>query len=122
MRKDVKTGMFIGTGLCLAAAVWFCMHQQVVEQPRIELLLPQDNLEADTSPQTIPAETVKQVHIGKTESLRIHVVQPGQTLSDISKIYYDTRGNWKKIYEANKESLPRGPDTIRGGMKLVIPE
>jgi len=137
MRKDVKTGLLIGTGLCLVVAVWFCMHQQVVEQPRIELLLPQDNLEADTSPQTIPAETEKQVYIGKnqtapqssysapvgkTESLRIHIVQPGQTLSDISKIYYNTTGNWKKIYEANKESIPNGPDTIRVGMKLVIPE
>ena len=39
MRKDVKIGMLIGTGLCLVAAVWFCMYQQVVAQPRIEDLL-----------------------------------------------------------------------------------
>lgn len=137
MRKDVKTGMLIGTGLCLVVAVWFCMHQQVVEQPRMDLLFPKDNSHANVSPQTIPAEAEKEVYIekiqpapqisspapiGKMDSLRIHIVQPGQTLSDISKIYYGTTGNWRKIYEANKELLPRGPDTIRVGMKLAIPE
>jgi hypothetical protein len=138
MRKDVKTGLLIGTGLCLVVAVWFCMHQQVVEQPRMELLFPKDNSQADTSPQTIPIKAEKQVYIGKNQPapqppssapavktdtlLRIHIVQPSQTLSDISKIYYGTPGNWKKIYEANKESLPNGPDTIRMGMKLAIPE
>ncbi|MBU1261227.1 MAG: LysM peptidoglycan-binding domain-containing protein [Planctomycetes bacterium] len=122
MRKDVKTGLLVGTGLCLAVAVWFCMHQQVIEQPRIKPLLPQDNIEADISSQTTPAETERKAHTSKIDSLRTHIVQPGQTLSDISKIYYDTTGNWKKIYEVNKESLPNGPDTIRVGMKLVIPE
>ncbi|GEM_PF-1950836 len=133
MRKDVKTGMLIGTGLCLAVAVWFCIHQQVVEQPRIEDLLPRQSLATDTSPKTNPADAVEQVIIGKkppalppsageTESLRIHIVQPGETLSNISKIYFGSNGNWKKIYEANKDSLPQGPDTIRTGMKLIIPQ
>ncbi len=113
--------MLAGTGLCLAVAVWFCVHQQIVEQPRIEFLPPQDNLEADTAPQTITAEAKKPPAV-KTEILRIHIVQPGQTLSDISKIYYGTNLGWKKIYEANKEILPRGPDTIKAGMKIAIPE
>jgi nucleoid-associated protein YgaU len=121
MRKDVKTGMLVGTGLCLAVAVWFCVHQQIVEQPRIEFLPPQDDLETEAVPKTIATEAKKPSAV-KTEILRVHTVQPGQTLSDISKIYYGTNAGWKKIYEANKESLPRGPDTIRAGMKIAIPE
>jgi nucleoid-associated protein YgaU len=140
MRKDVKIGMLIGTGLCLAAAVWFCVHQQVVELPRIEDLLSQkkEDFAAEKVPQIklgaaeeqIPAD--KNTNItpisshappaGEEKSVRMHTVLPGQTLTDISKIYYGSNGGWKKIYEANKDSLPRGPDTIRAGMKLIIPE
>ena len=57
-----------------------------------------------------------------TETLIVHTVTSGQTLSDISKIYYDTPGRWKKIYEANKEQFPKGPDAIIPGMKLTIPQ
>ena len=132
--------MLIGTGLCLAAAVWFCVHQQVVEQPRIEDLLSQkkENIEEEKVPQIklgaaeepIPADknpNITQISAaaspaGSEKSVRMHTVLPGQTLTDISKIYYGSNGGWKKIYEANKDSLPRGPDTIRAGMKLIIPE
>jgi nucleoid-associated protein YgaU len=141
MRKDVKIGMLIGTGLGLAAAVWFCVHQQVVEQPRIEDLLSQkkeEDFTAEKVPQIklgaaeeqIPADknsNITQISsavppAGTEKSVRMHTVLPGQTLTDISKIYYGSNGGWKKIYEANKDSLPRGPDTIRAGMKLIIPE
>jgi nucleoid-associated protein YgaU len=140
MRKDVKIGMLIGTGLCLAAAVWFCVHQQVVEQPRIEELLSEkkDLFATTTAGQVKPEAAQEQISIVKNsnipqmantsdaasgeKSFRMHTVLPGQTLSDISRIYYGTAGSWKKIYEANKESLPRGPDTVKAGMKLIIPE
>ncbi len=139
MRKDVKIGMLIGTGLCLAAAVWFCVHQQVVDQPRIEDLLSQKkDFEAEKVPQITLGAAEEQISTDKNpnitqmsgtvpsagaeKSIRMHTVLPGQTLTDISKIYYGSNGSWKKIYEANKESLPRGPDTIRAGMKLIIPE
>jgi nucleoid-associated protein YgaU len=140
MRKDVKIGMLIGTGLCLAAVVWFCVHQPVVEQPRIEELLSQkkDLFATTTAGQVKPEpvqeqiSTVKNSNIPQTvntapstsgeKSYRMHTVLPGQTLSDISRIYYGMNGGWKKIYEANKDSLPRGPDTVRAGMKLIVPE
>ena len=140
MRKDVKIGMLIGSGLCLAAAVWFCVYQQVVEQPRIEDLLSQkkEDFAAEKVPQIKLGAAEEQIStdknsnitpissatppVGSEKSIRMHTVLPGQTLTDISKIYYGSNGSWKKIYEANKESLPRGPDTVRAGMKLIIPE
>jgi nucleoid-associated protein YgaU len=51
----------------------------------------------------------------------IHTVVQGQTLIDISKIYYNTPYGWGKIYEANKEHLAQGPNMIRAGMRLLIP-
>ena len=103
MRKDVKIGMLIGTGLCIAAAVWFCMHQQVVEQPRIEDLLaqkkelfatnaaPEVNL-GNSEKQNVPAKNQPApasapAASSEITSAKIHTVQSGETLSDISKIY-----------------------------------
>lgn len=129
--------MLIGTGLCLIAVVWFCMHQQVVEQPQIEELLSQNRnlFAAGTATQVKPKDTGSQELVDKNQdkpqtpppvsdaaSVRVHTVQSGETLSDISRAYYGTSGKWNKIYEANKELLPRGADTIRTGMKLIIPQ
>ncbi|OHB52965.1 MAG: hypothetical protein A2Y12_09895 [Planctomycetes bacterium GWF2_42_9] len=125
MRKDVKTGLLIGTVLCIAAAVWFSIHHRVVEQPRIEELLSQKDLFVIEQPKAqinlnddenspIPSDT--------EPSVRMHIVKAGETLSDISKIYYGTTANWRKIYTANQEQLSRGPNAIKAGMKLVIPQ
>jgi hypothetical protein len=136
MRKDVKTGMLAGTVLCFIAVVWFFAKQQIVSQPLIKFESPgvfelennetveAKDVDVPALPEKLtPAVTVRQ-HSGPdiTENFIIHTVTGGQTLSDISKIYYDTPGKWKKIYEANKEQFPKGPDTVMVGMKLVIPK
>ncbi len=51
----------------------------------------------------------------------IYVVQKGDTLQKISDKVYGTTKKWKKIYEANEDTL-KSPDLIRPGQKLVIPE
>jgi len=125
MRKDVKTGMLIGTGLCLAAAVWFCVHQEVLQQPRIDELLSQKKqlFEPEEAKTVINlTETIPQLPPENAPSIRMHEVRSGQTLSDISKIYYGSVKYWQKIYEANKEQLSKGPGTLKVGMKLVIPK
>jgi len=134
MRMDVKIGMIGGTIICLGAIVWFCAKQQVVPSPlsKIEtqqkLLAPANrkNAEVQDSKPIVIAPPYKQTQppAQKTDSNLpsiIHTVTQGQTLTDISRIYYDNASGWKTIYEANKEKLPRGPDTIRAGMQLVIP-
>jgi len=50
----------------------------------------------------------------------IYVVKKGDTLQKISKEFYGTTKRWKKIYEANMNTL-KGPDFIKKGQKLVIP-
>ena len=138
MRRDVKTGMLAGTVLCVGAVVWFCAKQQIVTGPVIKfesqkLIAPtnEELTEAEKSSPVVVASAPTKPQTQKSDSAAsdknnetsiIHTVAQGQTLSDISKIYYNTPYGWKKIYEANKEQLPQGPDTIRTGMRLVIPQ
>ena len=52
---------------------------------------------------------------------RSYTVVKGDSLSKIAKQFYGDAGEWKKIYEANKD-LIKNPDLIRPGQKLKIPE
>jgi nucleoid-associated protein YgaU len=127
MRKDVKTGLLIGTGLCLAAAVWFSVRQPVVNQPRIEELLSQQKellaIQEEPKVQINLTDTpAAQTNIESAPSVRMHIVATGETLSDIAKKYYGTVGSWNKIYQANKDQMPKGPNALKTGMKLVIPQ
>ena len=128
MRKDIKTGMLAGTVLCIAAIVWFCTRQEIIHRPQVIDIERQNQ----TSETTSVHKSAAKPHIytpaspanipPAAETGRIHIVEQGQTLSDISKIYYNTSSEWKKIYEANKDLFPRGPDIIKPGMKLIIPQ
>jgi nucleoid-associated protein YgaU len=51
---------------------------------------------------------------------RTYVVQKGDTLSGISKKFYNTPNRWKEIYEANKARV-KSPKQLQIGTKLIIP-
>ena len=55
-----------------------------------------------------------------TPSARTYTVQPGDSLSKISKQFYGDANKYMKIFEANKDKLS-DPDKVRAGMDLVIP-
>jgi nucleoid-associated protein YgaU len=57
---------------------------------------------------------------GPTISSRTYTVQPGDTLSAISKQFYGNASQYMKIFEANKDKLA-DPDKIKAGMNLNIP-
>ncbi|MFA6185629.1 MAG: LysM peptidoglycan-binding domain-containing protein [Phycisphaerae bacterium] len=119
MRIDVKAGMLAGTVLCITGIVWFCTRQQIIKQPSIkfESQQPVPAAQRAKNPPTKPEEKSAVVEIG-----RVHIVAQGQTLSDISKIYYNNVNGWKRIYEANKEQFPKGPNIIKPGIRLIIPQ
>ena len=64
-------------------------------------------------PQFDPSEKIK------TE--RFYIVRKDQTLSDISRIYYGSPNQWKKIFNANRNVL-KDANKIKPGIKLIIPE
>lgn len=51
---------------------------------------------------------------------RKYVVQPGDTLSTISKKYYGSANFWKKIFEANQDQIPY-PNALTVGQEIIIP-
>lgn len=52
---------------------------------------------------------------------RTHTVAKGESLSKIAKQYYGDVKQWKKIFEANKDSI-KNPDLIFPGQVIKIPD
>ena len=57
---------------------------------------------------------------GPSTTARTYVVQPGDSLSKISKQFYGNANQYMKIFDANKDKLT-DPDKIKAGMELRIP-
>jgi nucleoid-associated protein YgaU len=55
-----------------------------------------------------------------TASKREYVIKSGDSLSKIAKEFYGNAGDWKKILEANKDTI-KNPDLIHPGQKIIIP-
>ncbi len=68
-----------------------------------------------------PKAKPKESYAPAAKASRTHVVAKGDTLQKISKKFYGTTKNWKKIYEANRRTLKGGPDSLVVGTKLIIP-
>ncbi len=63
--------------------------------------------------------TVEQTEKIKTQ--RFHIVREGETLSEISRKYYDSANKWQKILEANRQII-KDVNKLRPGTKLIIPD
>jgi len=48
-------------------------------------------------------------------------VQAGDTLATISQQFYGDPTQWRRIYDANKDTIGADPDKLKLGMKLTIP-
>jgi nucleoid-associated protein YgaU len=48
-------------------------------------------------------------------------VQSGDTLLTIAEQYYGDGTQWRRIYDANKDTIGSDPDKLKIGMKLKIP-
>jgi len=62
----------------------------------------------------------KAFYTKKTKSRQIYTVKSGDTLAKISKNYYGKRGQWKKIFVANRHLLDSVRD-LKVGQNLIIP-
>jgi nucleoid-associated protein YgaU len=72
-----------------------------------------------TEVRPLPAKQPDAIQI--RDGQKIYTVQQGDTLSDISVKVYNTSRHYKKIYEANKDSID-DPNTLQVGVKLVMPD
>jgi nucleoid-associated protein YgaU len=55
-----------------------------------------------------------------SSAARTYTVQPGDSLSKISKQFYGDANKYMKIFEANKDKLS-DPDKVKVGTELLIP-
>jgi LysM repeat protein len=79
-----------------------------------------DNILVAQGPASVVPETFdyEKAEIIKTE--RFHFVLKNETLSDISRKYYGSAGQWKKIVTANPDVI-KDPNKVKAGTKLIIP-
>lgn len=54
--------------------------------------------------------------------MKKHLVQEGETLWTVSKLYFKTNDKWRKIYSYNAEIIGNKPDMLSQGMILTIPK
>ncbi len=55
-----------------------------------------------------------------TDDARSYTVKSGDSLSKIAKQVYGDAGEWKRIYEANRDKI-KDPDLIHPGQEFTIP-
>lgn len=70
---------------------------------------------------TPPAASAPQVQPETTSPRKIHIVRAGENLSEISRKYYGSPGQWRKIFEANRGTI-KDANMVTAGTKLIIPE
>ncbi|MCJ7729700.1 MAG: LysM peptidoglycan-binding domain-containing protein [Sedimentisphaerales bacterium] len=81
---------------------------------------------ADNQPKNIAPDLSAPQHTRTSEPnagpvVKIHIVEKGQTLSDIAYKYYGSTNKWQKIFEANQSRL-KDANTLIPGMRLTIPD
>jgi LysM repeat protein len=69
---------------------------------------------------TLPARSAPSTSQPAAAATRRHTVSPGETLYSISKRYYGTGNDWRKIYLANRSVMTSETD-MKVGTRLVIP-
>jgi nucleoid-associated protein YgaU len=149
VRKDVKTGLFVGLVVSLAVA-GALLTRENLGMSNADPVLTREAVNADNGrsgsdagpagsspqPSTMPAQPAALPASPKTSSpsagdnsslptpakaTRFYIVRDNDTLSSISKKYYGTSASAMKIYEANKAVVPN-PNRLKIGTKLTIPD
>lgn len=57
---------------------------------------------------------------GSAAATQVYTVQAGDTLSKIAQRHYGEASQWKRIFEANRDTIS-DPDKIQVGQRLTIP-
>jgi LysM repeat protein len=127
MQKDFKTGMALGLVLAMIAIVTISTRPGLSIKAR--LLSPDSavhrGMGIPLQKTSVSRSADERAGSGGTEqrkgTVRVHIVNSGETLSDISYKYYGSADKWQKILGA--DGLPvENPGKLIPGTKLIIPE
>ncbi len=75
---------------------------------------------SSTAPRPAPEVTPASAAPNVADREKTYTVVAGDTLSNIAKREYGDAGEWKRIYEANKDTI-KNPDLIYPGQTFKIP-
>ncbi len=83
---------------------------------------PVEEYDQYSSPAPTPARTVYEPLPAEEPqtSERYHVVEKGDTLYRLARMYYGDQSRWRDLYEANRSKIG-DPNKIRVGQRLLIP-
>ena len=145
MHKDLKIGMILGLVLVTVTMLWFFAGSNLNLKARIqnlrsnreaavrpETFVPAKSTEADTDreennplpvtdSQSQEPEWKKHWQEEKIKTQRFHIISEGETLSEISRKYYDSARKWQKILDANRDVI-KDVSKLKPGTKIIIPE
>ena len=93
------------------------------EDPALSNNLSTKGLEAQNAEdnQSKPPDSTIYEQTEKIKAQKFHIVRKGETLSEISRKYYDSANKWQKILEANRDEI-EDVSKLKPGTKLIIPE
>lgn len=83
-----------------------------------EITVRQIDVNAITQKATI---TDTEQRVDNTQQPQTYTVASGDCLYNIAKKFYGDGSKWKKIYEANKQTIGGNPNLIKAGQVLTIP-
>jgi len=93
----------------------------VAEEPELEPP-PAVDTEAKAAPKARSSakQAPKDRYAPAKKSPRTYTVKKGDTLQKISQKFYGTTKNWRKIHQANRNTI-KDPDVLVEGKKIIIP-
>lgn len=150
MQKDLKIGMILGLVLVSAAMLWLFAGPGINLNSRFPNLQSNSETtsQGETSDSIIKTDTVSEqkneppagdeqpqasevpteepewkqyVTTEKIQTQRFHIIREGETLSEISRLYYDSAQKWQKILDANRDIIA-DVSKLKPGTKIIIPE
>ena len=145
MQKDLKIGMILGLVLVTVTMLWFFAGSNL--NPKARILNSRSNREATAPPETFGPTQSSEVEAAREENnplpatdnqsqepewkkyrqeekiktQRFHIISEGETLSEISRKYYDSARKWQKILDANRGVI-EDVNKLKPGTKIIIPE
>ena len=141
----MKIGMILGVVIVTAAMLWVFtgaglspkgkvpnLRSNLETAPPVETTgLPKGSEQDTVREENHPSSTTdnesqepdwkKYRQVEKIKTQRFHIIREGETLSEISREYYDTSRKWQKILDANRGVI-EDVNKLKPGTKIIIPE
>jgi len=145
MQKDLKIGMILGLVLVTVTMLWLFAGPGLnpkgrvlnlrsnretppppetpgaTSSPETDTVREENNQLSTTDNQSQEPEWKKYRQAEKIKTQRFHIIQEGETLSEISRTYYESARKWQKILDANRGVI-KDVSKLKPGTKIIIPE